>query len=72
MVKLIIDRFEGDYAVCEDENKNIVSVLKAKLPKYAEEGSALEITDGFITVDQKETACRKKIIKEKMDGLWDK
>ena len=34
-MRLVIDRFEGAYAVCEDENKNIVNILKARLPKDA-------------------------------------
>ena len=70
-MRLIIDRFEGDYAVCEDENKNMVNVLKAKLPKDAEEGSVLETTDVLIIVDHKETDRIKKRIKEKMNGMWD-
>lgn len=71
-MRLIIDRFEGAYAVCEDENKNMVNILKAKLPKDAEEGSVLRLTDESIVIDRSETDYRGKRIKEKMDGLWDK
>lgn len=71
-MRLIIDRFEDAYAVCEDENKNMVNVLKAKLPEDAKEGSILIMTYESIIVDHKETDCRKKKIKEKMDGMWDK
>lgn len=71
-MRLIIDRFEGTYAVCEDENKNIVSIPKEELPKDAEEGSVLKITDESIAVDHSETYNREKRIREKMDGMWDK
>ncbi len=71
-MRLIVDRFEGEYAVCEDENKNMVSILKAELPEDAQEGSVLQVNDGSVTVDREETDNRKRRIKGKMDGMWDK
>lgn len=71
-MRLIIDRFEGAYAVCEDENKNMVNILKTEIPKNAKEGSVLEMTGESITVNYNETDCRKKKIKGKMDSMWDK
>lgn len=71
MMRLVIDRFEGAYAVCEDENKNMVAVLKTKLPEDAKEGSVLKTAGESIIVDQAETNYIKKRIKEKMDAMWD-
>lgn len=71
-MRLIIDRFEGVYAVCEDDNGNMVNVLKANLPEGAKEGSVLQVADGMITVDHDETNNRKERIKEKMNSLWEK
>ena len=38
---LVIDRFEGDFAVCEDANKNIVNIKREIVPKEAKEGDIL-------------------------------
>ena len=38
---LIIDRFEGDVAVCEDEDRRIVEMDRSLLPEGAREGSVL-------------------------------
>ncbi|NLX71414.1 MAG: DUF3006 domain-containing protein [Clostridiales bacterium] len=70
-MRLIIDRFEGDYAVCEDENMNMVNIEKTKLPEDAREGFVLIVQGGRIKIDYDETAERKKRIKEKMDSIWD-
>ena len=32
-MQLIIDRFEGEFAVCEDANKNIVNIKREVIPK---------------------------------------
>lgn len=71
-MRLIIDRFEGEHAVCEDENRNMINILKSELPKGAFEGSVLDVKDGMIIVDHIETINREKRIKEKMAGMWDK
>jgi len=31
-MRVIIDRFEGDYAVCQDENKKIINIERGRLP----------------------------------------
>ena len=55
-MKLIIDRFEGDFAVVELESGQMINCPKAMLPDTAKEGSIL-----FITVDNDATnkSCRK-------------
>lgn len=40
-MKFIIDRFENDIAVCEDENGKIIEILKSQLPKNAETGDVI-------------------------------
>jgi hypothetical protein len=71
-MRLIVDRFEGSYAVCEDEEKNMVSILKAELPDDAKEGSVLICDNGIIYVDNAQTAERAEKIKKLMDDLWEK
>lgn len=71
-MRLVIDRFEGVYAICEDENKNMVAVIKTNLPAEAKEGSVLKTAGKSIIVDHDEANHIRKRIKEKMDTMWDK
>ena len=42
MQKYIIDRFEGDFAVCENyDTEEIIDILKEKLPNDAKEGDII-------------------------------
>ena len=43
-MKLIIDRFEGDFAVVELPNGQMIDCPKVLLPDNAKEGSILNIT----------------------------
>jgi hypothetical protein len=68
---LVIDRFEGDFAVCEDENRRMIHVRRSEIPLRAAEGDCL-IADpkkGYV-LDTDETARRKARIKDKMDRLF--
>ena len=40
-MRLVIDRFECKYAVCELENGKFVDVLKTDIPQEAKEGDIL-------------------------------
>lgn len=69
-MKLIIDRFEGSYAVCEKEDRSVTNIERSKLPESAKEGDVLILKDGKFTVDEAETAARRKSIRKKMEDLW--
>jgi hypothetical protein len=72
MRKLIIDRFEGVYAVCENEDKSIENVPKYKLPREIKEGDCLiQRDDGNYVVDDGTTKERDKKIRSKMNRLFD-
>ncbi|WP_186429498.1 DUF3006 domain-containing protein [Clostridium sp. BSD9I1] len=66
-MKVIIDRFEGDFAVCEKENKAMIDIPKEILPEEAKEGDVLNIN---ISIDTEETENRKKIIEELTKDIW--
>lgn len=70
-MKIIIDRFEGDYAVCEKENSEMLDIEKHKLPLEAKEGDVLILTEEGIKIDEVETKNRKEKIRKLMDSLWD-
>ncbi len=42
-MKVIIDRFEGKYAVCEKKNLEMIDIEIDKLPKEVKEGDVLII-----------------------------
>jgi hypothetical protein len=69
-MKVIIDRFEGEYAVCEKENREIIDIKTEIIPKEAKEGDVLDIQGDKITIDVKETERRKKEIEELTKDLW--
>lgn len=55
-----IDRFEGDFAVCENEKGKFVDIPLKKIPVTAKESDVIiYTTDGFV-VDEDETIRRKK------------
>lgn len=64
--QLIIDRFEGKYAICEDAEQKYFAIETAELPPDAKEGSVLAISDeGELTVDTEETQRRRAEMAEK-------
>lgn len=69
IVKYIIDRIEGNYAVCEDENKRIVDISLESIQAMAKEGMSLTIVDDtYIWVKQSQEENEKR--KRKIDQLW--
>jgi hypothetical protein len=68
---LIIDRFESDFAVCEDENLRTVNIRRSEIPPQAVEGDCLNADPqkGYV-LDADETARRKARISKKMERLF--
>lgn len=62
MKKLTIDRLEGIYALCEDENQKFFAIELSELPKGAKAGDVLSVNDeeGTLSVDEAASAARKK------------
>lgn len=65
-MKYIIDRFENEFAICEDENKKMIEIKKEDLPLNAKEGDVLNLKDGTFSIDSEET---KKIKEDNFDLL---
>lgn len=67
-MRYVIDRIEGDIAVCEAEDKTMHNIPLASLPVGVKEGDKVEDTvTGFILVDNSADSER---IKEKMQKLF--
>lgn len=69
-MKVIIDRFEGEFAVCEKEDRKIIDIEISKLPSNAKEGDVLNISNDTITIDVEETEKRRRKIEELTKNLW--
>ena len=61
---LIIDRFEGDFAIVETDN-GMINVPKSELPENAKEGDALKFV-----IDMDATLGRKQRIDKMMNKLF--
>lgn len=68
-MKLIVDRLESEYVVCENLiSGEIVNLDRTIFPQSIQSGDWVEFVDGTITILPNEEA--KKRIKEKMERLW--
>lgn len=69
---MIIDRFEGKYAICE-KNGAFVELDRAGLPDGASEGDVLRADEnGKLNIDRDATENRKKCVRGLMEKLFDK
>lgn len=66
---VVIDRFEKEMAICQKEDKTMITISKKELPKEAKEGNILKIEDSGITIDQEATIARRKYIQDLFDRL---
>ncbi|KYH34851.1 hypothetical protein CLTEP_11660 [Clostridium tepidiprofundi DSM 19306] len=69
-MKGIIDRFEGQFAIVELDDGEIVNVPKIRMPSDAEEGMVIDI-DETITINYKETEIRKTENDSLAKELWE-
>jgi hypothetical protein len=68
-MKVVIDRFEGYFAVCEKEDRTMFNINRGKLPSQTKEGDVLIIEGDTITIDKGETAKRKNAAEKLMDDI---
>lgn len=70
-MKYVIDRFEGDFAVCEDEEGKMVNMDRKTLPIEAKEGDVIIFDCNVVSIDKEETTKRRKRINELAESLWE-
>lgn len=70
-MKVIIDRFEEEFAVCETESKEMINIETAALPDGVESGMVLNVEEDVITIDLVETERLKKEIELLTKDLWE-
>ncbi len=69
-MQVIIDRFEGEMAVCEKPDRTMFNIPRRKLPIESREGDVLIIEGDSIRIDLAETAKRRKAAEDLMKGIW--
>ena len=70
-MKGIIDRFEGEYAVVEGEDRGRVEIPRNIIPQNAKEGDSIVQIGGKYVIDEGETQRRKREIEELAKDLWE-
>ncbi|MCB2355155.1 DUF3006 domain-containing protein [Clostridium estertheticum] len=70
-MNVIIDRFEGNYAVCEKDDRTMIDIKKSKIPSIAKEGDVLIIDNDVIIIDIEKTKKRLNEIQKLTKGLWE-
>lgn len=68
---LTIDRFEGEYAVCIDENEGTVNIHISQVPANAKEGDILEKQNDKFIVNSEKTRLKREEIIKLQDSLWE-
>lgn len=69
---LIIDRFEGEYAICECDDGNMIQIRRDLIAADAREGDVLIPGQNAYTVDAAATLKRRRHIRQKTDRLFSK
>lgn len=67
---IIIDRFEGEFAVCEDDEKQVL-IEKSEISEDAKEGDVIEKVSCGYVVNVIETQKRREKIIALQESLWE-
>ena len=68
MARYVLDRYEGDWAILEDEDGRVLKVARDTLPQ-ASEGEALEEADGRWRVDPERTERLRRQARARLERL---
>lgn len=72
-LKLSVDRFEGDIAICENlQTGEMIDVEKSLLPLNTKEGSILKYENGNYVLDFETTTQKQENIKNMVNNLFKK
>lgn len=69
-MKVVIDKFEEKYVVCEKEDKSMINIKHSSVPSEAKEGDVLNIDGGHISIAIEETKKKKDEISKLVKDLW--
>ena len=58
--ELVVDRIEGEFAVCELPDETEQKILLSLFPDGVKEGSVLELCDGVYVINEKKEKVKRK------------
>ncbi|MDP4128250.1 MAG: DUF3006 domain-containing protein [Bacillota bacterium] len=67
---LIIDRFEGDFAVVEVDGKEMKDIPQKDIPQSAKEGDVLKLVNGTYEIDVDGTKRLRAEAEQMMKDMW--
>ena len=71
--KFSVDRFEGNFAVCENlKTGEMINIPRVELPENIQEGSILKFENGKYVLDFEATKNQQDEIKHLVDNLFKK
>lgn len=70
-MKYIVDRIEGEFAVCEKDDRTTVDIRLSELPSGVQAGNVIIVEDGIPRIDRQLTKERKAQIKKLADELFE-
>ena len=66
-----LDRFEGDFAICENKTTGeMINIPKELIASSAKAGAILKIENGKYVLDEEETAKAQREIKDLANNLF--
>lgn len=72
-LKLSVDRFEGEFAICENlQTGEMIDIKKSLLPLNIKEGSILKYENGNYVLDFETTTQKQENIKNMVNNLFKK
>ena len=67
---LIVDRIELNFAICEDENQNMININLEEFIEIPKDGDVIELIDNKYIVNKEETEKRKNSIEQEFYNLF--
>ena len=70
-IYFVVDRIEGNFVVCEDNEGNMIDIHKDEFNKFPKSGDVIKQSrNGIYKVDRVKTAIRKIQIKKRFNKLF--
>lgn len=69
-MRFIVDRIENEFAVCENENKEMVNIPIKELPSNITEKSIIDYIGNKYIINEEEQLRKEDLIREKMNSVW--
>lgn len=68
-----IDRFEGEFAICENKETNeMININRSLLPINCKEGDIIKLENGVYIIDESTTKAEQEEIKNMVNNLFKK